>query len=177
MRAPDRFEFTVEAPHQREGMVAASKALMKGRNAILSGVLTMAITVLAGLGGMALVTFGATLLNVSPTWWVLLGWFAGGALYLVSFQLLYSEIAREITKRPLHRAPQAISFDQTGVTYEAGTATWTTPWAMIDEVIETKQTLTISVSGVAFALPKSAVGDDDAVADLLTDLKAQIRDA
>lgn len=177
MRAPDRFEFIVEASHQREGMLAASKTLMTGRNAVLSGIITMLLTALAGFGGMALVTFITTLLNVSPTWWMLVGWFAGGALYLCSFQLLYSEMARCITKRALHTAPQALSFDATGMTYEAAPAVWTTPWAMIDDILETKQTITISVSGVAFVLPRKAVGDSDAVSALIKDLKAQIENA
>ncbi|MCF2871211.1 YcxB family protein [Octadecabacter sp. G9-8] len=177
MRAPDRFEFTTQASHQREGMLIASKALMKGQNALVSAILTISIAVLCGLGGMALVTFVASMFDFSPAWWVLLGWFAGGGLYLASFQILYSQMAHVISQRALHHAPQAITFDEMGLTYEATPARWTTPWSMIDAIHETKQTITISVSGIAFTLPKNAVGDEGAVTRLITDLKAQIEDA
>jgi hypothetical protein len=52
MRPPDRFDFMTDARLQQEAMVA-------------------------GLGGMALVTFIAGSLGASPIWWGTAGWFAG----------------------------------------------------------------------------------------------------
>lgn len=174
MRAPDRFEFTVKAIEQREVILAASKMLMKGRNAIKSSTITLSLMVLAGLGGMALAAALTAFLDVSPTWWMIVGWLAGAGLYLCSFQLLYSAISRVITTLPLNQVPQALIFDEIGMTYEAGPATWKTPWHLIDGVVETKLTITIVIGGIAFGLPKSAVGDAAAIDTLVGDIHLQI---
>lgn len=159
MRAPDRFEFTVQARHQREAMLAASKALMKGRNALVSHAITAALTILTGLGGAAIAALIARWADASTSWAMLTGWIAGSGLYLVSFQLLYNELARSIANRALHRPVQVITFNETGMIYDAAPSVWTILWSQIDDVVTTKQTITIVVADIAFGLPKSAVGD------------------
>jgi hypothetical protein len=44
---------------------------------------------------------------------------------------------------------------------------------MIDGVLNTKRCIVISVAGIAFVLPKDAVGDSLAVEALIADLQAQ----
>lgn len=177
MRTPDRFEFTATARNNSEAMIAVSKALQKGRYKVMAIIFTLILTTLTGLGGMALATLIASFLDINPSWWMVIGWFAGGAFYLMSFPILYREMSKQITMCALHQVPQAITFDEVGITYEALPAIWKTPWSMVDDILETKQTITVVVAGISFALPKASVGDADAVAALLNDLKAQIAHA
>ena len=177
MRATDHFEFAANPIEQSEAMFSASKALIKGRHAILNIFVTLVLTILTGLGGMAIATVLASWADVNPSWWVILGWFAGGAFFLGSYRLLYGHLAKRITLSPLHQAPQSLSFDVDGMTYGAANASWFTPWAMIDQVIETKRTITVIVAGTAFGLPKTAIGDADAVAALFSDIQEQLAHA
>lgn len=174
MRKADRYDFTAHADEQREVMLAASKSLMTGRNAITSTVITLTLTILAGVGGMAIVAVITSWLDINATWWMLVGWLAGGGLYLLSFRLLHRELAKQSSQRPLHQVPQSLVFDETGVTYLAGSATWSTPWEIVDSVVETQRTITVVVAGIAFGLPKTAVGDKAECDRLIVDLQAQI---
>ncbi len=177
MRAPDRYEFTVQAKHHLEAMLAASKAMMKGGNMVVSIAMNAALTVLSGLGGMAAVTALAAWMDLNPSWWVIVGWFAGGALYLGSNNVLYRGFAERLARMKLNQQPQVMTFDEQGLTFEAGPAKWVTPWAIIDSVVETKQTVTVIVAGISFALPKTAVGDAAAVSSLIAGINAQISNA
>lgn len=177
MRDPIRFEFTTSPASTRETMLAATKDLYKGRRSLPSILITLVLTVLSGLGGLALASAIVAWFDANPSWWMLVGWFAGGAFYLSSTKILYTELANLVTKRPLQRASQAMSFDAEGLTYEAGAAVWTTPWHLIDAVVDSKNMLSVVVAGISFGLPKDVIGDEDTVATLLSDLQAQIDNA
>lgn len=177
MRTRDRFEFDAIPHHLREGMMAASQSLLKGRRKTVTALLGIALTTLTAFGAMAIAVFIAHAWAIDATWFAMLGLLAGGGLYIGSQNLLYNEMTQETCQRALHCAPQALVFDDAGVTYEAGSATWFTPWAMIDDVFETRKTITISTAGIALVLPKDAVGDAALVDRLIEDLKAQIANA
>ena len=177
MRASETYAFDTEPALLREAMLAASKTMVRGRHKLVSFLITAGVTILAGLGGMAVVTAIAQSYGASPTWWALIGWFAGGGLYLVSFQLLYREVALYSAGRRLHTAPQSITFDEHGMTYRAGAAQWFSPWAMIDGIVPTRHTVTLSIAGVAFPIPNDAIGDDADVKALVADLRAQLAHA
>lgn len=157
--------------------MTAGAALMKGRWKALSMVLGIVITVLVGLGGMALVYYIAGLLGANPTWWVLVGWFAAGGLFLVNQNWIVRIMAAQSAKAAMHQGRQVIAFDQAGVHYETGDLRWLTPWSMIDQVVATKRTVTLIAGGIAFSVPKETVGDNDAVEALVSDLKEQIANA
>lgn len=174
MRAPDYFEFTNSPGLVREAMIAATKSVYRKRRAGSSILITVVITILACFGGMAVAVLITNMAGISQTWWMAVGAIAGVAVYLSSNQVLYSELSGLVTKTPLNRAAQSMAFDAQGVTYKAGDAVWSTPWHLVDAVVESKNTLVIVVSGMSFPIPKTAIGDTATVQTLLADLKAQI---
>lgn len=158
-------------------MLAASKTLMKGTRKVPSAILTNILTLLCGLGGIAVLVLSAQYFDFNATPYFVVALLIGGGLYLLSFQILYYEMARHICDKPMNQGQQVITLDQAGVTYEGTSTHWVTPWAMIDDVVKTRNTVALVAGGIGFAIPRDAIGDKAAVDQLIADINEQITHA
>ncbi len=177
MRDMQRFEFTADEKQLAEAIAAGSRSLLTTPDRIVSIATTLMVTLFSGLGGLSIAVVLADWAFDGLGWAGVAGMLIGAGTYLFSLTHQYAAIVRGVTHSPLNLAPQAIAFDDAGLTYEAGPAVWKTPWAMIDTVLDTKTTITLVVGGITFALPKALVGDADAGAALLADLRARVETA
>lgn len=177
MRDMQRFEFITDEKQLAEAIAAGSRSLLTPKDKLVSNTTTLIVTLLSGLGGLSIAVVLANWASDGLGWAGVAGLLIGGGIYLFNLTHQYAAIVRGVTHSPLNLAPQAIAFDNAGLTYEAGPAVWKTPWAMVDTVLDTKATITFVVGGITFALPKPLVGDADAVAALLADLRKRLGNA
>ena len=177
MTPPRRFDFTLTLVQQRRAMVAAGQALMTRSDQVVQGVIGGIMVLLAGLGVAC-----AVLLLTAPDPFrvavvVFLAVLSGGVLFIAASQVGYRVLARRVHDQPCQRGLQTQMFDADGVTSHFGDAKWVTPWDMVTAVRKTRGLITVSVGGIAFPLPTSAVGDPAEVDALIQGLKARIGDA
>ena len=177
MTPPRRFDFTLTLVQQRRAMVAAGQALMTLPDQIIQGAIGGILALLTGLG-VASVLLLLTPPDPSRTAMVVfVAIISGGALFIAASQIGYRLLARRVHDQPFQRGPQSLIFDEDGVTSLSGGAKWVTPWDLVTAVRKTRDLITVSVGGIAFALPTSAVGGPTEVDALMQDLKSRIADA
>ena len=70
-----------------------------------------------------------------------------------------------------------IELDDTGVTFATKGATWFTPWHLIDNARASKSAVLVATGGITFSIPKSEIGDKEAVAGFIDTVSARVSHA
>ncbi|MEM6304543.1 MAG: hypothetical protein AAF744_07485 [Pseudomonadota bacterium] len=168
------FEWQSDVRALREAMLLAGKFIYTDVR-WLYAVLNILMGALVAMGGAGFVLLISILgwQSTDPGLPALMGGTIAAVLFLLAMQRMPITLyARRAVTSAFGQGPQRAQADPSGITFLNDKSAWQSKWSGVNEVYLGKKGIAISVSGIAFSIPRAAFPSRDAMAETAAQFQA-----